>query len=316
MIKWWKIGVVLNLMWALLMTGCQEPAHEKPSGKTRVVASIYPLEYFAKMIGGEHVEVTALVPPGVEPHDFELSPRDMMMLGDADVFVYNGAGMEAWAEKALSSAGDDTVVVEATKGIPLLHPKGSDDGHDHDGEAHDRESGADPHVWLDPVRAKEMAGRIRDGLIRADAPHRNDYEQNFAELARRLDELHARYLDMTKKAPRKEFLVSHAAFSYLADRYGLKQIAVSGVSPSDEPGPRELADIVETARRLGVKAVLFETLVSGKVAETVRRELGAEALVLNPLEGLTEEEKARGADYFTVMEQNLSHLAKALGVQP
>jgi zinc transport system substrate-binding protein len=308
--RWWKIVLILNicLVWAL--TGCADSGQPKTKGgKVRVVASLYPLEFFAREIGGTHVEVEGLVPPGVEPHDFELSARDMERIGEADVLVYNGAGLERWAEKVADVVrGEHAVVVDASEGISLLRAKGEEGDHE--------QGGTDPHIWLDPVLAKRQAANILDGLVKADPGHRADYEKNYSRLAGRLDELDRKFQDMVKKAPKKEFVVSHAAFTYLANRYGLEQLAVSGLSPSDEPGPQELQRIVERARNHQVRYILFETLVSGKVAQTVRKELVAEALVLNPLEGLTKEELARGADYFSIMDENRKNLAKALGVTP
>jgi zinc transport system substrate-binding protein len=151
-------------------------------------------------------------------------------------------------------------------------------------------------------------------LIKKDAKHAADYRKNFEQVAAELDKLDNEFQSMVKQAPKKEFAVSHAAFGYLAHRYGLKQMAISGLSPSDEPSPQELKRIIEEVREHDIQVILFETLVSSKIAEVVKREVKAEALVLNPLEGLTEEEKAQGMDYFQVMRKNKEHLAKALGV--
>ncbi|SEM84784.1 metal ABC transporter substrate-binding protein [Lihuaxuella thermophila] len=310
---------VAALTFSVLFTGCS-PAVTGPKtedGKLEVIASLYPLEDFAKKIGGDHVRVTNLVPPGTEPHDFELSPRDMATLSEADVFIYNGSGFEAWAEKAVESLDPQkTVIVNSTENLELLpaseheeeHGSSGEHGHEHGNEA------VDPHVWLDPTHAKQQALRIRDALIKKDPKHKAEYEKNYAALASQLDQLDREFMEMVKKAPKKEFVVSHAAFGYLANRYGLKQIAISGITPSDEPSPKELQKMIETVRHHQVHVILFETLVNPNVAKVVKDEVNAEALTLNPLEGLTKEEVARGADYFSIMRQNKENLAKALGV--
>lgn len=259
------------------------------------------------------MEVTNLIPPGVEPHDFELTARDMVALSEADVFIYNGAGLEAWAEKAVKNLDpQQTLVVEASHGLPML--KMEEHGEEH-AEEHAGEHGdVDPHVWLDPTLAQKQAEAIRDALVKKDAEHAAVYNQNFEQLKTELQKLDGEFQTMVQQAPKKEFAVSHAAFGYLANRYGLKQLAINGLTPSAEPSPQELKRIIEDVQKHKIDVILFETLVSSKIAEMVKREVKAEALVLNPLEGLTEGEKAQGMDYFKVMRQNKEHLAKALGV--
>jgi zinc transport system substrate-binding protein len=292
------------------LVGCS--AHEKTDhGKVQVYTTIFPLEDFAKKIGGKYVEVVNIIPAGVEPHDYEPSVKDLMNLSDADVFVYNGAGLETWIDKALEHVDQTkTVVVDTSKSLALLKSEENGDHVEH-------EHGAfDPHVWLDPVLAKVQAEKVKDALIKADPAHKKIYEQNFQVLAKQLDQLDREFRAMAKSAPKKEFVVSHAAFGYLAKRYGLTQIPISGISPSDEPSPQELKKIVETVKKHHVKYIFFETLVSSKIADVVKKEMNAEALTLNPLEGLTKQEQDRGEDYFSIMRKNKENLAKALGVTP
>jgi zinc transport system substrate-binding protein len=297
------------------LAGCAKPeAADRANGKITVYTSIYPLAYFAEQIGGKRVDVRALVPPGTEPHEFELSTRDMARLSQADVFIYNGAGLEAWADQVKQTLDPSrTVQMNATKGVPLLDAKEEHDEHGEHGHGH---GGVDPHVWLDPKRAMIQARNIRDGLIQADPRHKAEYEANYVKLQQRLTELDRAYADLAKRTPVKTFMVSHAAFGYLADRYGWQQIAVAGLSPTDEPSAKELQALIETAKREKIHVIFFETLVNAKTAETLEREIGAKALTLNPLEGLTPEEIKRGEDYFTIMEKNRQNLAKAWGVQP
>jgi zinc transport system substrate-binding protein len=302
--------LVIGLIFALMLSGCGNSGKQgAPSGKLQVVTSIYPLQDFTEKIGGNHVQVTNLVPPGVEPHDYDLTPQDLTRLSQSDLFIYNGAGLEPYADKvkqALDPAR--TRVVNATQHIRLLSP--SEEGAQREGDSSFR----DPHVWLDPVLAKQEALAIRDALIQKDPKHRTDYERNYAHLAQRFDQLDQELKEIADQAPQKEFAVSHAAFGYLAKRYGLHQLSISGLSPEDEPSPRELEQIIRQVRAHHIHVILFETLVSGKMAEVVKKDVKAEAGVLNPIEGLTKEEKAQGKDYFALMDENKKNLAKALGV--
>jgi zinc transport system substrate-binding protein len=182
-------------------------------------------------------------------------------------------------------------------------------------ESHEHEHGEsihDPHFWLDPVRAKEMAVAIKDALILADKDGKDIYEANYQAVLSDLNQLDADFKTMVEHSKRKEFIVSHDAFGYLSSRYGLEQIAISGITPSDEPTQKELDEVITFAKEHDVKYILFETLVSAKIGEIVKQEIGAESLVLNPLEGLTEEDIAQGKDYFSVMRDNLESLKKAL----
>lgn len=301
-----KSAVCWILLAVLALAGCSakspENANQPDGEKIQVYTSIYPLYDFTKKIGGEHVAVTNVVPPGVEPHDFEFSARDMSKMSEADLFIYNGGGFEPWIERVSRMLNpDETKVVEASKSISFTN------------EGNHGEN-TDPHVWLDPMLAKKQAHNILDALVQLDPEHQGDYQKNYKELAAELDQLDREYQEMAKKATKKEFAVSHASFSYLAKRYGLTQIAISGLSPSDEPSPKELQQVIEQVKTHDIDVIFFETLVSNKMAEVVKREAQAEVLVLNPLEGLTEQEMKQGKDYFEIMRENKENLAKALGV--
>lgn len=297
--KWLCGGLILLLV---LLMGCQPSEGQSTSDRLDIYTSIYPLYEFTKRIGGKHVNVHHLVPPGTEPHDFELSAKQMVALSQGDLIVYNGAGLEPWIQKAkqaLSSA--DVTWVNTSQGFTLLTAD---------------EEEKDPHVWLDPQLAKKQAQQIYQALSQKDSTHRQDYQTNYQRLAQDFDRLDQEYRTMVNRAKRKEFVTSHAAFSYLAKRYGLKQISVSGITPMDEPSPQDMKKIVNTMQKHQLQYLFFETLVSPKVAETVRREAHAESLPLNPLEGLTKKEMQQHATYFSVMRANKTNLAKALGSQP
>ncbi|MFC4076303.1 metal ABC transporter substrate-binding protein [Salinithrix halophila] len=310
--KSWKTCWIGFFIFTLALTGCSSPGGEpaKENGKLTVYTSFYPLADFAGKIGGKHVKVKNLVPAGAEPHDYEPTARDLTALSDADLFIYNGAGLEPWLDKVKPMLEDgDVTVLNASAKLDLLSvdkgKHGHEDGHDHGDK--------DPHVWLNPIKAKQQAEAIKDAFVKKDPKHKNDYEANYASLADQFDQLDQKFAEIVKKGDKKTFITSHSAFGYLANRYELTQVAVSGISPSDEPSARKLREVVQLARKHKVDYVYFETLVSGKVAETVRKEVGARPLTLNPLEGLTKAQEAKGEDYFSIMEQNANNLAKGLG---
>ncbi|MFM1655354.1 metal ABC transporter substrate-binding protein [Brevibacillus sp. B_LB10_24] len=320
----WKKTVAVVAAAGFALAGCgaaDQPAAsdqtQKPSGKLKVVATFYPMYEFAQKVAGDYADVTALVPPGVEPHDWEPTPKDIQTIADADVFVYNGGGLEGWVEDALGSTKNEKLkVVETTHGIDLMEGSAEEeadeahsDGHEHE---HDHEHGLDPHVWLDPALAQKQVQQIEAALIEADPAHREAYEKNAAAYIKELEELDQAFQQMASSAKRKEFVVQHAAFGYLAKQYGLTQVPISGLSPEEEPSPAQLIEIVKFAKEHDVKTIFFETLVSPKVAETVAKEVGAKTAVLNPLEGLTDEERAQNLDYISVMKKNLQELQAAL----
>lgn len=250
------------------------------AAKPKVYTTIYPLEYAAERIGGDHIEVTNLIPPGVEPHDYEPTAKDMVALSGADIFAFNGSGLELWVDKAVESMDKNkTTIVNATEGMDLLHAV--EEEHEHEGEAATEEEGhdhgdKDPHVWLDPSKLKEQAAKVKDALVKKDQAHAADYEKNFQQLSADLDQLDKEFKGMVAQSSKKEFMVSHSAFGYLANRYGLEQVAISGVNPADEPSPSQLKELVEHVKEHQISYVLFETLVSPKVAEVIAREAGAD----------------------------------------
>jgi zinc transport system substrate-binding protein len=276
--------VLILVAIALGAAGC---AGEGDDGRTSVAAAFYPLAYAAQEIGGDEVAVRNLTPPGAEPHDVELSARDVERIRAADVVLYLGSGFQPNFERAVDGA--DGEKVDLLQGLELLISV---------------DEGVDPHVWLDPLRYAEQARRVGEALERAEQAER------FAARLRELDDDFERGL---ARCASREIVTSHAAFGYLADRYGLEQIALTGVSPEAEPTARDLERIVLEVEGSGATTVFFETLVSPRLAETVAREAGARTAVLNPLEGLTEDEVAAGEDYFSVMRGNLETLRRALG---
>jgi zinc transport system substrate-binding protein len=276
--------IVLILLGSLGMVSCSG-GDDASESDTSVVAAFYPLAYAAEEIGGPNVDVTNLTPPGTEPHDVELSVRDVERVRSADLVLYLGSGLQPAVERAVEGA--DVEAIDLLADLPSA------------------EAEVDPHVWLDPVLYADLAEQIATALGRADTPRRDAFVE-------RLSELHLGYKNGLAICKRREIVTSHAAFGYLAERYHLEQIAITGLSPEAEPTPHELEQVITEVRASGATTVFLETLVSPRLAETVARETGANTAVLNPLEGLTEEQLARGEDYFSVMRANLRTLRQAL----
>jgi zinc transport system substrate-binding protein len=280
---------------AMVLAGCQGvPAAGR---EAHIVVSLYPLYDLTRQIAGDRARVTLLVPPGVEPHDWEPAPADLVRVQSARLLVYNGAGVEPWVDRLVPELRS-TRVLNATGGLELLTKEGQ----------------ADPHVWLDPILARSQVEAIRAAVVAVDPQHAPAYDANAAALSGRLLGLHERFTAGLTHCDRREIVVSHAAFAYLARRYHLTQLPIiASLAPDAEPTPAALAALTRHARRMGVTHVFFETLVSAKVADTLAREVGAKTLVLDPIEGLTREPHEHGVGYIELMDANLANLRTGLG---
>lgn len=323
-IKLFALAIVSSLMLSACSTkssnSASDVSKDGSSDKVKVYTSFYPMYDFTKKIGGDKVEVENLVPAGTEPHDWEPNPKDIVKIGESDVFVYSGAGMEEWIDKLKESIGSDkTEIVEASKGVNLI--KTVDDDHvesddmddhdDHNDDIHDHDNG-DPHVWLNPQNAKIQMKNIKDALVKVDGKNKDYYEKNFEEYSKKLDELDSKFKTELSTTSKKDIVVSHEAFGYLAAAYGLNQVGIEGLSPDSEPDASRMRQVSEFAKKNGVKYIFFEELVSDKVSKTIANEVGAKTAVLSPIEGLSEEQIKAGDDYFSIMEKNLENLLLAL----
>ncbi|RZU52634.1 zinc transport system substrate-binding protein [Krasilnikovia cinnamomea] len=286
-------------------TGCTARADGAADGRLRIVTAFYPLQFVAQRIAGDGPTVGNLTKPGAEPHDVELNPRQVARIADADLVAYL-KGFQPAVDQAIALEAKDRAFDAATA-VPLLSLA---EDHPEPGEEHTELSGGmDPHVWLDPQRLATIADRLATRVGQADPAHAADYTARAATLHRELDALDTEYATRLATCARREIVTGHSAFGYLAQRYGLTQVGITGITPEGEPSPRRLAAVAAEAERTGTTTIFFETLVSPKVAETLAREVGARTAVLDPLEGLTEP----GEDYFSVMRRNLAALRTALG---
>lgn len=291
------LGVVVGLA----LPGCSGvTAEEDHGGRLSVIASFYPLTFVAQRIGGRCVEVTDLTPPGAEPHDLELTPDDVASIASADVVLYLGGGFQPAVEDAIAEAEGLTVdVLQDVSTLPNSEP----------------EQGApavDPHVWLDPGRFATIAAEVEDALLRSGVPQTCGVADRADELRDDLGALDRRFRDGLTGCRLDTFVTSHAAFGYLADAYGLRQVAIAGLEPDTEPDPRRLADIAAVVRAEDVDTIFTEELVSPELAETIAQETGAGTAVLATIEALTEQEAQAGADYLSLMGEDLDALRGAL----
>ncbi len=252
------------------------------SDKIKVTASFYPLYFFAKEIGGEKVEVINITPSGTEPHDYELTTQDFINIESSDVLILNGAGLESWGNDVLKNLSPEKTRIIAGEGLFV---------------------GNDPHVWLSPVLAQHMAGAIGEAL--GDA----------TSLREKLQALDVKYRQGLSNCKQKNIITPHRAFGYLAAAYGFKEVPITGLSPEAEPSAQELANIADFARKNNIKYIFFDSLASPKLSQTLAKEIGAQTLALNSLEGLSDKEIAQGKNYFTEMETNLANLQIALQCQ-
>ena len=290
-----KIITTASLFFSLfLLDACAMPQSPGPSadGKISVVASFYPLAEFARRVGGDNIIITTIISAGTEPHDFEPTPQDIAKITTAGLFIYNGAALDPWAEKIASGLPDGNRSLNMSRALGIAGP--------------------DPHFWLDPGIAKKEGEIIRDRLIEIDPAHAQDYRQNSENYSAALDALDGRFSQGLSECETREIFTSHAAFAYMAEKYGLTQSSIAGLSPEAEPTARQLADLVTEVKSKNIKYIFFETLASPKLAETLAQETGARTLVLNPLEGLDVNDIKSGRDYISIMEDNLANLKTAL----
>lgn len=320
-IRYLAMGMVAAI--ALLTAACGNQSNDtntgsnaEQDGKLSVVTSFYPLYFLANEIGGEHVNVVNLVAAGVEPHDWTPKSKDLSTASNANLFLYHGVGLEGWVEDFQKGLSKDSgvAVKEMSEGITLIHAEEEEhEGEEeHAGEEEHDHEGLDPHTWVSPKSALVLAENVKDSLVEADVTHKADYEQNFAALHDKLAAIDASYKAELTKASKKDIVVSHQAFGYLARDYGLNQVAIMGLSPEAEPRAQDLLKIAQFVKDNDVNVIFFEELVSDSLAKTLADEADVETQVLNPLEGLTTEQDKAGETYLTLMERNLQYLKEAL----
>lgn len=313
-------------------------AEEESTSEVTVFTTVYPLQYFTEQIGGDLVNVQSIYPPSSDEHTFEPTQQDMIKLADADYLFSIGLGLEGFIESAEKTLANqqveivhlaDSISDEKLEGLTEKAESHSEEEHSedehaenghsadehaeeaesHDGHAH---GDLDPHVWISPTLSIELAQAIRDHLIESAPEHQQEFEASYKGLEQELLALDQSFKDMVAESNRDTFFVSHAAFGYWANEYGLEQVAVAGLSSQDEPSQKELANLVDQAREQDIQYILTEQNVSSKLTDIIRAEVGAETLPLHNLGVLTQEDVDAGETYFTLMEKNIETLKTAL----
>lgn len=293
------------------LSACSTSAAAGNTDKFDVVASFYPLEFLAVQIGGSHVHVTNLTKPGQEPHDLEISAQQTAQLQESDAVLYL-KNLQPAVDDAVAQSGLRTKIDAAS--LTTLEQHGNEvGGHaaTHDSSKNKELAGLDPHIWLDPVRYAQVAEGVGKAFEKADPDHAADYRKNTAALVKKLDALNTEFKNGLANTRTKVFVTTHAAFGYLAERYGLTEEAINGLDPESEPSANRVKDLERMAKADGVSTVFYETLVSDKTAKTIASDTDLKTDVLDPIEGITA--KSRGTDYFSVQKANLKALQTALG---
>jgi zinc transport system substrate-binding protein len=275
------------------------------NNKIKVATSFYPIYFLTSQIGGDFVEVNNLTPAGTEPHDYDLTAKDIIKIKKSEVLILNGGGLEVWEDEIKKSLAQDKVRLVVLRDELLKDEVANN-------KNNPRINNDDPHIWLSPMLAIEMAEKITSELIKIDLTNKNYYQSNLNVLKTKLLNLDSDFRQGLEKCKKRDFVTAHRAFGYLAKEYSLNQIAIAGISPEEEPAPRQLAEISQFARENEIKYIFFESLVSPKLSQVIADEIGAGTLVLNPIEGLNDEEIGQGKNYITEMEANLENLKVAL----
>lgn len=288
----------------LLMDGCvnqSPPSGNAANAKLNVFASFYPMYDFSKNVGGERVAVTSLIPVGVDPHDYEPTPSDILNLDRAQVFILNGVIEDSWAPKLIASLDNKNLsVIDTSKGIPLVASQDAD------------MPGNDPHIWLDPVLAEKQVAAIRDAFIQADPAGKDYYESNAAAYMQRLESLDAQFRELMPTCKKKDILITHATLAYFCKEYGCHQVPIEGVNAEGEPTPAVVAAIIDQAKADNITVVFTERLYNPKIAQSIADEIHGKVAVFNSLHGLTAEEQQKGEDYISQMQENVQTINESL----
>lgn len=298
------------LMFVLLMSGCTSDSDD---GRIKVYTSFYTMYDLTSKIAGDNARVYNLMPQG-DAHDFELSTRDIINLNKADVFVYNGLGMEHWVDSLMPTLENpDLKVVKASQGVTVID---SDEHEEEHSEELNNHGAIDPHIWLSPINAKVILFNIKDALIQADPDNAAEYQENYDKYAAECDKLDDEYKTALQGFEKKDIVVTHQAFSYLCKEYNLNQIAFMGIH-AEESDMSKTKEIISLIKSNNIKVVFYEPAHGKDLASSLNRETGVQVEIapLNPLESLSEDEIKNNADYFSVMRQNLAQIVNALQLQ-
>lgn len=314
-----KIRALLSLflVTAVFLSACGNSKGESSKDETKhaldIYTTVYPLQYFTEAIGGEYVNVETVYPPGTDEHSFEPSQKDIVKMAESDLFFYIGYNLEGFVTKAepiLSKEGVRTVAVGETVHLDE-DEHAHEEGHSHEEDGHDH-GGVNPHLWLDPIYSIDMAKTIKDELTKKMPEQEEYFNKHFNELSEKLEALDKNFATTIESGRTNKIIVSHSAYGYWEERYGLEQIGVTGLTSSNEPSQKELGKIVTMAEKEDLNYVIYEQNISSKLTEIIQKEMGAKSLELHNLSVLTDKDIEAGEDYFSLMEKNIKTLQTAL----
>lgn len=314
--------LIVLLSISVIMTGCtgnqakatSEQASNSNPNKIQVISTLFPQYDFTKAIGGENVDVRLLMPPGTESHSYEPTPKDLVDIQNADVFIYTSLAMEPWVEKLLTQIGPNTLVVEATKGV--LHLDAHEMGLEVVSDDHGHE-GVDPHVWLDPANASIMAGNVAEGLMQVSPSEKEMFKKNLETYQTSLKSLDSMIATSLAKFPKKDIIFAgHNAFGYFAKKYEIGfHSPYAGFSPDSEPAPQKIAEMVDLMKSSGQKAVYYEELIDPKIARIIASETNAQMIMLHAAHNVSKDDLKNNLTYIEIMKENLTKLEEGLGLK-
>jgi zinc transport system substrate-binding protein len=309
------ILVILIIMAGLFAAVKSSKKLQRNDNKITIVTTLFPLYDFSKIIGGDKVDVSLLLPPGVEPHSFEPTPGDIAKISKADIFIFTGEFMEPWAHEILSGISNKKlVVIDASKDVNMIPAAQKHEHHEHNEQhVHNEHEGMDPHIWLDFDNDKIIIDNITDALCNVDSANSDFYRTNTESYKAKLTALDAAYKTQLLDCKSKTIIFGgHYAFGYLANRYGLQYLAAQGLSPDSEPTATDLIALVEQIKKENIRYVFYEELTSPKVAETLTNETGTKMLLLNAGHNVSKTDLQNNVSFINIMTENLQNLKTGL----
>lgn len=303
--------IILLLLSLGFIAGCgsEDNGNDSPS-KTKIYTTIYPLQFLVEEIAGDTVDAITVYPPGVDEHSYEPTSKELTNIAEGEAFFYIGAGLEAFASTAAGALeNQDVKLIEIGKNEELF--LSSEHDHEHADHGHDH-GDIDPHIWLDPLRMIDIATIIKDELVAMHPEEEANYEENITQLKAELKELDNEFQQLISSKENKNILVTHAAFGYWEERYGIEQISIHGLSTENEPSQRELIAIIETANEYDINHIIFEQNVTTRVSDVIKEEIDAEVLTIHNLSVRTDEDLQEERNYFSIMRDNLEVLDQAM----
>ena len=304
------------LAMSVFASGCSKKAESNvDTDKLTVYTTVFPVYDFVRNIGQDKVNLNYIIPPGVEPHDYEITPKVLKDIQNADLLIKNGLGIDNFVDKIESES--DLKIVTASEGItPLTYSEEEEHDHDHDHEeeiSDEHNHGEyDPHVWLDIDLAIKECTNIKDALIESDEENKEYYEENYNNYIKELENLNTKYNKELKNITKNDIIVSHDAYGYLCEKYDINQISITGISANQEPSLSKISEISNYVKDNNIKYILFDGLVNPKVSQTIANEANVDTAILYSIDGLTKKDFDNNASYVSLMEKNLETLKLVL----